>query len=226
MGKKTESDLHPCLFCSNCQPGWLELTALKKQTLSFKKGAQIFSEGGKVNGMYFTLSGAVKVHKQWGAQKELIIRFAGGGDVIGIRGFGDETFRVSATALEPTTVCYIPADHLQTSLSVNPALTYKLMQVYAEELQRAEQRMSSLAHLDTKGRAAEAILTVKNTFGTDSDGFLSLAISRQDIASFAGTIYETVFKIFTEWINGGIIETTGKRIRILKEEELCAYITG
>lgn len=226
MKAKTDHDLHHCLFCNNCQPDWLALTALKKQTLSFKKGAQIFPEGGKVNGMYFTLSGAVKVHKQWGAQKELIIRFVGGGDVIGIRGFGDETFRVSATALEPTTVCYIPADHLQASLSVNPALTYKLMQVYAEELQRAEQRMSSLAHRDTKGRIAEAILTVRDTFGTDKDGFLSLAISRQDIAAFAGTIYETVFKVFTEWINAGIIETSGKRIRILKEKQLHEHISG
>ena len=224
MSTKANCDLNSCLFCKNCQDAWLELTALKKQTLSYKKGEQIFPEGGIVNGMYFTLSGAVKIHKQWGEQRELIIRFAGGGDVIGIRGFGDETFRVSATALEPTKICYIPADHLQKSLSTNPALTYKLMQVYAEELQRAEQRMSSLAHLDTKGRVAEAILTVKDTFGTDDDGFLSLPISRQDIASFAGTIYETVFKIFTEWINSAVIETVGKRIRILKETELRSHV--
>jgi len=224
MDSKASCDLSSCLFCQACIPEWKELTALKKQTLLFKKGEPIFSEGSLVKGMFFTLSGAVKVHKQWVDQKELIIRFATGGDVIGIRGFGDTTFRVSATALEPTKVCCIPHDHLQSSLVTNPALSYRLMQVYASELQRAEQRMSDLAHLGVKGRMAESLLMLKRTFGLDEEGFINITISRQDIASYAGTIYETVFKIFTEWINAGIIETAGKRIRILDESKLLSFL--
>ncbi len=224
MDSKATCDLASCLFCQACIPEWKELTALKKQTLLFKKGEQIFSEGDPVRGMFFTLSGAVKVHKQWVDQKELIIRFATGGDVIGIRGFGDTTFRVSATALEPTKICCIPHDHLQNSLATNPALSYRLMQVYAAELQRAEQRMSDLAHLDVKGRTAESILMLQKTFGIDTEGFINITISRQDIASYAGTIYETVFKIFTEWINAAIIETVGKRIRIMNGEKLRSFI--
>lgn len=224
MGFKLNCDLTSCLFCKSCTPEWLELTALKKQTRSFKKGEQLFSEGQSVEGIFFTLSGAVKVHKQWGDQKELIIRFVSGGNVIGIRGFGDAVFSVSATALEPTTACYIPHEHLQNSLIANPTLAYKLMLLYAGELQRAEQRMSDLAHLDTKGRVAEALLKLKSIFGIDKEGFLALAISRQDIASYAGTIYETVFKVFTDWQNTSVIETKGKRIRVIKEDELRAYI--
>lgn len=58
----------------------------------------------------------------------------------------------------------------------------------------------------------------------DKEGFLALAISRQDIASYTGTIYETVFKVFTDWQNTSVIETKGKRIRVIKEDELRAYI--
>jgi CRP/FNR family transcriptional regulator len=203
-------------------PAWKELTALKKQTLTFKKGEQLFTEGEPVHAMFFTLSGAVKVHKQQADQRELIIRLATGGDVIGIRGFGENIFRVSATALEPTTVCCIPYDHLQTSLMTNPTLSYRLMQLYAAELQRAEQRMSDLAHLDVKGKVAASLLTLKNTFGVNENGFINISISRQDIASYAGTIYETVFRIFTEWINAGILETAGKHLRILDEHRLSA----
>lgn len=217
---KINCDLSGCILCQSSLPEWRELTALKKQTMLFKKGERIFTEGDPVNGMYFTLAGAVKVHKQWGDAKELIIRFVHGIDVIGVRGFGDEVFRVSATALEQTKACFIPVDHLQASLKTNPAFSYRLMQLYAAELQKAEQRMNDLAHLDVKGRVAAALLTMKESFGLAEDGFIDLTISRQDIASYAGTIYETVFKIFTEWTGAGVIRTEGKRVRILKEEEV------
>jgi len=220
---KINCDVSSCILCQSNLPEWRELTALKKQTMAFKKGERIFTEGDPVNGMYFMLEGAVKVHKQWGDAKELIIRFVHGIDVIGVRGFGDEVFRVSATALEQTKACFIPVDHLQASLKTNPTFSYRLMQLYAAELQKAEQRMNDLAHLDVKGRVAVALLTLKENFGLGEDGFINLTLSRQDIASYAGTIYETVFKIFTEWTASAVIRTEGKRMKILNEDTLRAF---
>jgi CRP/FNR family transcriptional regulator len=218
--RRADCDLASCFFCRNGQKEWLELTRLKKQTLLFKKGEQIFSEGSPVNGMYFMLSGVVKVFKQWGDEKELIIRFAKSGDVLGIRGFGDETYRVTASTLEPTEVCFIPTEHLEATQKINPRLSIELMHVYAAELQNAEQRMSDLAHRDVKGRVAELLLMLEDQFGTDNDQFIRIALSRQDIASYAGTTYETVFKIFTEWNSLEWISTEGKRIRIRNQEGL------
>lgn len=222
--QKTDCDLSTCFFCQVCQPAWLELTRLKKQTFLFKKGEQLFAEGSPATGMYFLQKGIIKVHKQWGADKELIIRFATGGDILGIRGFGDTAFRVSATALEPALACFIPNEHLQASLQANPGLSYKLMQFYATELQKAEQRMNDLAHQDVKGRIAEALLLLQEQFGEDEQGFLKISISRQDLSSYVGTTYETLFKIFTEWTALGWIKTEGKRIQVLKKEQLQASI--
>jgi len=221
---KITCDTKSCLLCTSCLPEWRELTALKKQTRQFKKGERIFTEGDPVTGIFFTLSGAVKVHKQWGEQKELIIRFVSGNDVIGVRGFGDTVLRASATALETTIACFIPNEHLQASLMTNAAFSYKLMQFYATELQKAEQRMSDLANLDAKGRTASALLLLKDTFGLREDGYINITVSRQDIASYAGTIYETVFKIFTEWIASSFIQTEGKHMKILNEDGLRAFI--
>jgi len=221
--KRSECDLASCFFCSNCNSEWLELTRLKKQTYLFKKGEQLFTEGADVTGMYFMLSGSAKVHKHWG-DKELIIRFAKGGDILGIRGFGDRVFRVSATALEETRACFIPESHLQASLRINASLSYKLMQFYAAELDFAEQRMSDLAHRDVKGRIADTLLRLRELFGENDEGFISVPVSRQDIAAYAGTTYETVFKIFTEWTAHAYISTEGKHIRIQNRDGLVACI--
>lgn len=209
-----------CFFCNSCKPEWRDLNKINKTTQTYKRGGVIFKEGGAIDGMYFLLSGAVKVHKSWGASKDLIIRFAGKNDVLGFRGLKDNSYAISATALETSIACFIPNSFLQMSLPVNPNLSIQLMQLYANELQVAEKRMSDLAHLEVKGRIANALFTLYQKFGEDEYGMINLRISRQDIASYAGTTYETLFRIFTEWSAKGIIKTEGKTIRICKIKEL------
>ena len=110
-----------------------------------------------------------------------------------------------------------------SSMRINSDLSFQILQLYATELQVAEQRMSDLAHKHVKNRIADTLLLLSNMFGTDANGFLDITISRQDIASFAGTTYETVFKIFTEWISLNYIKTEGKRMKILNMETIQSF---
>jgi CRP/FNR family transcriptional regulator len=217
--------LDHCFLCQFCIPEWKEVIALRKRTFLLKKGKYLFREGEKVEGIFFIYSGTVKIHAPWGEDKEMIIRFARRGDIAGHRGLGgNAVYPISATALEDTLVCFISNEFLEVSLKANPSLTYTLMQFYAMELQKAEQRMRSLTHMEVKGRIAAALLDINQTFGVDSDKFITIALTRQDIASYAGTTYETVFKLFTEWVSKKIISTSGKSIRINKPELLQSYV--
>lgn len=213
-------DLTRCFLCTHCLPEWKEVIALRKQTRSYKKGQPIFSEGDPVEGIYFVYSGAVKVHQQWGTDKELILSFAKTGDVLGYRGQGGDVYPVSATPLEAAVVCFIPQSLLEVTFRANPGFLYRMMQLYADALQRAERRMRHLALTEVRGRIADALLTIRSTFGAGADGYVSVPLTRQDIASYAGTTYETVFKLFTEWTAQGILDTSGKYIRLLDEAAL------
>lgn len=217
-------NLADCFLCRFCIPEWKEAVAVKKTTLSIRKGRQLFGEGEPVKGIFFIYSGSVKIHKQWVDGKELVLRFAKKGDIAGHRGLGGgDQYPVSATALEDTRVCFIASDFLEATLKTNHDLTYRLMQFYAAELQKAEQRMRDLAHMEVKGRIAVALLEIAVFFGLDKNKFISVPVTRQDIASYAGTTYETVFKFFTELVNAKIISTSGKSIRIHEPELLRAY---
>jgi len=209
-------NLDDCFLCQYCIPEWKEVIALKKSTLYIKKGKAIFREGEKVKGIFFLYQGHVKVHMQWQEQKDLILRFAAPGDILGHRGLGGvDHYPVTATALEDSQLCYISSDFLESSLKANPQLTYRLMHFYATELQRTEQRMRDMVHMEVKGRIAGALLEIEA---------LPFTITRQDIASYAGTTYETVFKFLTELTNGNIISTSGKNIRINDPAHLKNYI--
>ena len=192
----------------------------------FKKGKPIFSEEDPVQGIFFLYEGFVKVHMQWGEQKELILRFAKAGDILGHRGLGGNTlYPISATALDDTKVCYISNDFLEATLRTNPSFTYALMQIYSAELQKAEKRMRDLAHMEVKGRIALALLEIANIFGTDTEKYITVPILRQDIAYYAGTTYETVFKLLTEFIARNIISISGKSIRINDSDVLKRFVT-
>jgi CRP/FNR family transcriptional regulator len=178
-----------------------------------------------VKGIFFIYEGSVKVSMNWGEQKELILRFAKAGDVLGHRGFGgDLSYPISATALEDCKLCFIDNSILESSLIANASLCYQLMQVYAQELQKAEKRMRDLVHMEVKGRIVLSLFEILDAFGIGEDGYIALPISRQDIAYYAGTSYETVFKFFTELSGKNILITSGKNIKINDREALQAFL--
>ena len=225
MKKKTTScDLKSCFLCQRCLPEWVPAAGVHRKNLAYKKGELIFEEGDEVNGIFFVYSGTVKVHKKWGSEKELIIRFAQKGSLFGHRGLGkDHRYPISATALEPVEVCYFDLEFFQASLKVNPGLSQGLLQFFADELQASERKMRDIAHMQVKGRVALALLELQDDFGSTPEGYIGLTLSRQDLASLVGATYETVFRIINELSQEGLIQLDGKQIRIADAGGLAGY---
>ncbi|HEX5653566.1 MAG TPA: Crp/Fnr family transcriptional regulator [Chitinophagaceae bacterium] len=221
---KKKCALANCVLCRQCQPSWLPAIDANRKSFHFKKGELLFTEGEEVKGMFFIESGLVKVHKKWGSEKELILRIARDGDIVGHRGLGSDTiYPVSATALENTDICFVSLEFFTASLKVNPEFLYQLMMFFASELKESEKRMRNLAHMSVKGRIANALLTLQQKFGNNPDGALTITLSRQDLASYTGTTYETLFRVMNELVEEGLIKMEGKKIFLLKEKELSNY---
>jgi CRP-like cAMP-binding protein len=222
---KNGCDLSSCYLCTHCIKDWLPAIASNKKNFLVKKGERIFTEGDAVSGIYFIYSGKVKVHKRWDNEKEIIIRFAKGGDILGHMGLGNEPiYPVSTTAIEATTVCFIDLQFFESSLNVNPRLTYSLMKFFANELQESEKRMRNLVHMPVKERIALALLTLKKQFGTTKTGAINIELSRQELSAFAAVSYETLFKVTNEFIHYNWIELSGKNMKVLNETAMQEMI--
>ena len=221
---KKACDLNSCVLCRQCLKDWLPAIDQNRKSFQFKKGELIFREGETMTGMYFINSGLVKVHKKWGDEKELILRLARNGDIVGHRGLGtDIIYPVSATALEATDICFVDLDFFYSTLRVNPEYLFQLLMFFASELKESEKRMRNLAHMSVKGRISNALLFLKQKFGTTPEGNIAILLSRQDLASYTGTTYETLFRVMNELIQEQAIRTDGKNIKILKEEILVNH---
>jgi CRP/FNR family transcriptional regulator len=214
-------------MCRNSLKDWLPAIGANRENFVLKKGQQLFKEGDDVTGIYFVYQGIVKVHKQWDNEKDLILRFAKAGDIVGHLGLGDtSTYPISATAVEPAIVCYVKMDFFESTLNVNHQLTYKLLKFFANELQESEKRMRNLAHMPVKERIAQALLSLRKQFGLNTDGYIDIELTRQDISSYASVVYETFFKVTQEFIQNNLIELNGKSLKLLNEDALKEITLG
>lgn len=204
-----------------CIPEWRMVVDASREMRVIKKGQPVFLENEVVKGVFFIDTGKVKIHQRWGDEKELIIRFAKSGDMLGYRGLGKEkVYPVSATALEDTTLMYLDIRFFEATLQVNPRLTYALMDFYANELEATERRVRNMAHMEVKGRVADAIRMLKKDFGINEQGFIDIKLTRQDLASYVGTTYETISRMMSELEAEALISTSGKNIAVLNEKQL------
>ncbi|MGZ3758190.1 MAG: Crp/Fnr family transcriptional regulator [Mucilaginibacter sp.] len=223
---KYKCDINTCFLCTTCLHDWKPAIDANKQNIRVKKGQKVFAEGDPVKGIYFVYEGNIKVHKKWDSEKELITRFAKKGDILGHLGLeGDQIYPVSATALETAIVCFLPMDFFESSLKINNEFAIKLMRFFASELQNSEKRMRNLVHMPVKGRVAQALITLKKQFGINADGFIDIELAKQDLASFSGAAYESLFRTINDLVADDIIAIAGKSVSIKNEDKLLQLIS-
>ncbi|MBD81488.1 MAG: transcriptional regulator [Crocinitomicaceae bacterium] len=202
-----------------CSKEWQEFVDFHKKTYSVKAKEHIFNEGEATKGLYIVNAGKVKVVTK-GEERDTLIRLAADGDILGHRGFGgDWAYPISAIALEDTTVSFIPLAIFNQIVKANTEFSYQLMMFFAEELRRSEEK---IALIPVKNRVAKSIYYTYQAFGykDDDPGMLSFTLTRKEMASKAGTTYETVIRMLAELNKSEIIRLENKEIRILDMDQL------
>ena len=204
----------------HCTKEWQTFINFHKEIKTYQKDEYIFEAGQDTKGLFIIDSGKVKItYRQYDGSRRLI-RLANEGDVLGHRGFGGNwKYPISAYTLEETAVSFIPVDVFNTVAKANPVFTYHLMMFFAEELRKSE---ASIKHYPVKNQVARALLDNLKAFGFESKSSkkLSYTLTRKDLASKAGTTYETVVRTLAEFNKNGIIKIEKKSIHILDEEGL------
>lgn len=194
-----------------------------KRSKMYRKGELIFREGEHAAGLFCISSGNIKVFKTGSEGRDLIVRLARSGDAIGYRALiSREPYYASAVALEDAQVCFVPSEEFFRYIGDNPAFTMELIQTLSRDLRMAEERILRLAQKTVRERLADALTLLLDTFGPDpaDPRMVNVHLSREDFASLVGTATETVIRLISDFRSEGLIETPGKRIRILDEKAL------
>lgn len=179
----------------------------------YKDGESIFSRGASGEGMLIVLQGSIRLSIVSVDGRELILREAGPGDVIGEIAVLDGGRRTAdATAVGPVLAGFIGQAPFARLLSIRPALQMGIMQVLCARLRDTTDQLESIALYPLEARLARFLLWHVQRYGrTRPDGARSapLTISQSAIASFVGASRPKVNRLLASFEERGAIERRG-----------------
>ena len=194
-----------------------------KTTHPFRRGQFIFFAGTPASALYVVHSGRVKVFRTARNGEEQVLRVLGPGEILGYRPlFANEPYGASAEAIEPSTICILPATTVYELLRDIPTLAPVLLAKLARELRMSEELMMDLRYRPVPQRTARLLLRLlEDNRGVPDPPLLpSHLLRRQDMARMVGTRPETFSRVLRAFAQRGIIALARAHIRIRDEARL------
>lgn len=192
-----------------------------KTSYTIKKGDLIFEEGEITNGIYCVKDGVCKLSKLSSNGKDQIVKLVKPGELLGQRSMiSEEPANLSAVALEDMEVCFIPKTEIIQFFNQNNQFSMSVMKTICGDLKDADEHMVDMAQKSVKERLAATLIYLEETFGNDTEGFLRLQLSREELAGMIGTATESCIRLLSELNKSDLIELVGKKIRIKDKTKL------
>jgi len=188
----------------------------------YKKNEIVFKEGDKPTGLIFLSKGKVKIFKEGVGGREQIVRLAKPIGFIGYRAlFAEEIHIASAVCIEDSVVCMIGKEELFKVLKRNNSFALAIIKTLAKELGFSNNLTVSLTQKHIRGRLAEAILFLKETYGLESDGVtLNIYLSREDLANLSNMTTSNAIRTLSNFATEKVISVDGRKLKLLNEEAL------
>lgn len=193
-----------------------KLEGLVKRRRPLQRGEILYHAGAPLEALFVARSGAFKTTSLSEQGDEQVIGFHLPGELIGLDGLGKGRYRCSTVALEPANVCEVPFDDLEHIAAQIPVLQHQLLRIMGQSMGRDQDHLEMLGRRHATERVALFLHSLSERLRALSRPNLefSLAMSREEIASYLGLVIETVSRTFSRLQDEGVIEIKGRRVRI------------
>ncbi len=184
----------------------------------FEAGDIILKQDAFSTNIAYIKSGLVKVHIK-GPIRERIMKITKAPAYLCLpSNFGDKINHFSATAIEPTTVCFIDLNIFKRFIYENGDFAYQIiLDMSRGELQNFRNCLNN-AQKQNIGRIADALLFFANEIYNSQ--IFTLPVSRQELADLTGITRESASRILTDFHEEKIVEIKSREIKIINEKLL------
>ena len=199
-----------------------ELLRNNSKILTFKKNEMIYCEGDDPRDMMCLLKGKVKIYKDGVGGRSQIIRMIRPIQYFAYRAaFAQEPYLTNASAFEASTVCVIPMEIVEKLVYSNPHLAMFFIRQLSVDLGVADERTVNLTQKHIRGRLAESLLFLRDSYGLEEDGAtISIYLSREDLANLSNMTTSNAIRTLSMFVSEHIIAMDGRKIKIIDEERL------
>lgn len=187
----------------------------------YKKKQLIFLEGNRPTCLFYVQKGKVKTFKTNDDGKELVVDLYSEGDFLGYISLLENTnYKETAEAMEETELCIIPTSDFDALLNSNAEVSRKFIQLLAQNITEKENHLLGLAYNSLRKKVADALITLNNKYNTEKIENFSIEISRESLATIAGTATESLIRTLSEFKHEKLIAIKDGAIVILNEKKL------
>lgn len=188
----------------------------------YRRNETIHLEGDEAKDLMCLLKGKVKIYKSGVGGRSQIIRMIRPIQYFGYRAyFADEPYVTASSAFEATTICFISMQLIEKILKENNRLAFFFIKMLSFDLGVADQRIVNLTQKHVRGRLAESLIFLKESYGLEEDGAtIDIYLTREDLANLSNMTTANAIRTLSIFVNEGVISLDGRKIKIIDEERL------
>ena len=189
---------------------------------NFKKNQIIYAEKDDPVYLWCLLKGKVKLYKDGIGGRQQILRLYRPIQYFGYRAyFAHEPYVSSAAAFEPSSVGSLPMDLVKSMIDNNRDLAWFFIHELSKNLGGSDTKIVTLTQKHIRGRLAEALILLIDTYGFEDDGkTLKIYMAREDVANLSNMTTSNAIRTLSAFAQERIITVDGRRIKIVDEAKL------
>lgn len=184
------------------------------------RGQTVFEEGAPAAGLFVILAGRLKLVRSSPRGREQVLHAEGPGATLGeVPLFDGGGYVASAVAVEASRVLFVPGPAL-LDLCRRPEVALGVIAVLARRVRTFAGLIEDLALRDVTARVAGFLVAESRRVGGDD---LALPGTRDEVAARLGTVRELVSRALSHLARLGLIEVSGRRVRVRDRGRLADY---
>jgi CRP/FNR family transcriptional regulator, anaerobic regulatory protein len=227
--RRPASRCSTCTLRAVCMPSDLTSAELQQldtvvlTTRNVRRGEALFRAHDTFQSLYAVRTGSFKTVVMHRDGREQVTGFQIPGEPLGLDGVCSGMHNCEAIALEDSTVCIIPFNQFESLCRESRRMQRHLYQLMSGEIVRESSLMMLLGTMTAEQRLASFLLDLATRFRTRgySGAQFNLKMSREEIGCFLGMKLETVSRMFSRFHREALVETRGKRVRIIDSQALA-----
>ncbi|KAF0140946.1 MAG: Crp/Fnr family transcriptional regulator [Stygiobacter sp. RIFOXYC12_FULL_38_8] len=188
----------------------------------YAKNDVVLMEEDAGTALFVIVKGKVKVSRNSGDGREVILTILGESDFFGEMAILDGLTRsATVTAVDESELFIIQRNDFLNLLYEHPEVSVALLQELTRRLRNADMKIKALSLKDAEGKVATVILQLADDIGKIKQGKVEIEKLplQQDLANMAGTSRETISRTLHSFAKKGLVEMEGSKLRILDYEK-------
>jgi CRP/FNR family transcriptional regulator, anaerobic regulatory protein len=223
----TEVECSNCSMHNLCQLAGLDsvnpdvLDSIVNRKKELANGEVLFDVGDKFKGVFAVKRGMFKTVTYF-EDREQIIDFYLPGELIGLDAINSSTYLHKVVAMEGSSICEMDLEAMKKLDDKFVDFQASIIQALGRKVRMDQYLAVLISAQSAEQRLAVFLIGLSSRFqahGLPSEEF-RLSILRKDIANYLGLALETISRMFKAFEQQGLISTRGRRVELVKLEEL------